>query len=118
MEFIPDFTEDARVHSLTEAELDELITKAKELKRKVYEESYELTIEDQRVLVQWRRSDRETKFILNQAKPKKEKVIRVKKPKKLSRKALGELILKEQFGEELTEDEKRNKHFNLTGEIL
>ena len=82
------------------------------------EDNYELTLEDQKIILDWRRVDREVKFILNKKSEKVVRVAKVKKPKKLSRKALGELILKEIRGENLTGDELRNKTYTLTGEIL
>lgn len=106
------------VHSLNEVELAQLQQKYNELKHKVEKENYELTLEDQKDILSWRRADRETKFILNQ-KPVKEKKVkepkppREKKPKKLSKAALGKLLLKEMNGEELTEEELRNKNFTL-----
>lgn len=96
-------------------------TKFLELKRKVETEGYELTLEDQKDIVHWLRIDRETKFVLNQKPvkvPKEPKAPKVKKPKKLSQKVLGLLALKEFNKEELTEDEVRNRHYTLTGEIL
>lgn len=108
-------------HSLSPIEKAELERKFKTLKHKVEEEGYEMTLEDQRTVVQWLRADRETKFILNQKpikvpkEPKAPKAPKVKKPKKLSQKALGLLIMKELQGEELTEEELRNKNFTLTG---
>lgn len=113
-------------HSISAEERERLTKEFNELKRKVEQEGYELTLEDQRTIVMFLRADRETKFILNSKPPKvvKEKVERVPKepkvkaPKKLGQKALGTLILKEMNGEELSEDEKRNLHFTRTGEIL
>ena len=112
-----------QVHSLSEADLD---SKYQELKAKVTTEGYEMTLDDQKLVVDWLRANRETKFILNSkpVKEKKEKVPKepkppkVKKPKKLTQRALGLLLMKELKGEELTEEEKRNKEFTLTGEIL
>jgi len=106
------------VHTLSQEELDSLQASYNKLKALVDSGTYELTLEDQRTILQWRRADRETKFILQKAKPVKEKVVRVKKPKKLSNKAMGLLYLKEIKGEELTEEEKRNKHFTETREII
>lgn len=114
-----------QVHSLTEAELADLDSKYQELKAKVTTEGYEMTLDDQKLVVDWLRANRETKFILNSkpVKDKKEKVPKepkppkVKKPKKLTQRALGLLLMKELKGEELTEEEKRNKEFTLTGEI-
>ena len=107
-------------HSLSAEEIEALKLKFLELKRKVETEGYEMTLDDQKIVVDWLRADRETKFILNSkpVKVPKEKVVKVKKPKKLNQKALGLLIIKEMKGEELTEEEARNKHFTLTGEIL
>jgi hypothetical protein len=108
------------IHSLSEEELSLLDQKYQELKHKVTTESYEMTLEDQKLVVDWLRANRETKFILNAkaVKEKKEKVVKVKKPKKLTQKALGLLLMRELAGEVLTDDEKRNKEFTLTGEIL
>lgn len=107
-------------HSLSEEELAILDQKYQELKHKVTTEGYEMTLEDQKLVVDWLRANRETKFILNAkaVKEKKEKVVKVKKPKKLTQKALGLLLMRELAGEVLTDDEKRNKEFTLTGEIL
>lgn len=110
-------------HSLSLEEKTILEYKFRELKRKVEQEGYEMGLEDQRLVVQWLRADRETKFILN-SKPVKEvkekaaKVPKVKAPKKLSQKAMGLLYLKEMQDLELSEEELKNKHFTLTGEIL
>jgi hypothetical protein len=108
------------IHSLPEEELALLDQKYQELKHKVTTEGYEMTLEDQKLVVDWVRANRETKFILNAktVKEKKEKVVKVKKPKKLTQKALGLLLMRELAGELLTDDEKRNKEFTLTGEIL
>ena len=108
------------IHSLPEEELALLDQKYQELKHKVTTESYEMTLEDQKLVVDWVRANRETKFILNAktVKEKKEKVVKVKKPKKLTQKALGLLLMRELAGELLTDDEKRNKEFTLTGEII
>jgi len=108
------------IHSLSEDELSLLDQKYQELKHKVTTESYEMTLEDQKLVVDWLRGNRETKFILNAktVKEKKEKVVKVKKPKKLTQKALGLLLMRELAGELLTDEEKRNKEFTLTGEIL
>ena len=108
------------MHSLPEEELAILDQRYQELKHKVTTESYEMTLEDQKLVVDWLRANRETKFILNAktVKEKKEKVVKVKKPKKLTQKALGLLLMRELAGEVLTDDEKRNKEFTLTGEIL
>ena len=108
------------MHSLPEEELAILDQRYQELKHKVTTESYEMTLEDQKLVVDWLRANRETKFILNAktVKEKKEKVVKVKKPKKLTQKALGLLLMRELAGELLTDDEKRNKEFTLTGEIL
>jgi len=108
------------IHSLSEEELALLDQKYQELKHKVTTESYEMTLEDQKLVVDWLRGNRETKFILNAktVKEKKEKVVKVKKPKKLTQKALGLLLMRELAGELLTDEEKRNKEFTLTGEIL
>jgi hypothetical protein len=108
------------IHSLSEEELAILDQRYQELKHKVTTESYEMTLEDQKLVVDWVRANRETKFILNAktVKEKKEKVVKVKKPKKLTQKALGLLLMRELAGEVLTDDEKRNKEFTLTGEIL
>lgn len=114
-----------RVHSLSDEELQNLKIAFTVLKMKVETEGYEMTLDDQKTVVDWLRADRETKFILNTkpVKEKKEKVPKapkepkVKKPKKLSQKALGQIIIKELGGIELTEEEKRNKEFTLTGEI-
>ena len=108
------------IHSLSEEELAILDQRYQELKHKVTTESYEMTLEDQKLVVDWLRANRETKFILNAktVKEKKEKVVKVKKPKKLTQKALGLLLMRELAGEVLTDDEKRNKEFTLTGEIL
>jgi hypothetical protein len=109
-----------QAHSLPEEELALLDQKYQELKHKVTTESYEMTLEDQKLVVDWVRANRETKFILKAktVKEKKEKVVKVKKPKKLTQKALGLLLMRELAGEVLTDDEKRNKEFTLTGEIL
>ena len=108
------------IHSLPEEELAILDQKYQELKHKVTTEGYEMTLDDQKVVVDWVRANRETKFILNAktVKEKKEKVVKVKKPKKLTQKALGLLLMRELAGELLTDDEKRNKEFTLTGEII
>jgi hypothetical protein len=108
------------IHSLPEEELALLDQKYQELKHKVTTEGYEMTLEDQKLVVDWLRANRETKFILNAktVKEKKEKVVKVKKPKKLTQKALGLLLMRELAGELLTDEEKRNKEFTLTGEIL
>ena len=118
LEELPDGVE--QVHSLSKEELDNLQSQYEKLKYALENDNYELTIEDQKVILSWRRADRETKFILNKVKEKvvKEKVVRVKKPKKLSKKALGIILIKEMNNEEITEEENRNKHFTLTGEIL
>jgi hypothetical protein len=107
-------------HSLPEEELAILDQRYQELKHKVTTESYEMTLDDQKLVVDWLRGNRETKFILNAktVKEKKEKAVKVKKPKKLTQKALGLLLMRELAGEVLTDDEKRNKEFTLTGEIL
>lgn len=107
-------------HSLSEEGLALLDQKYQELKHKVTTEGYEMTLDDQKLVVDWLRANRETKFILNAktVKEKKEKVVKVKKPKKLTQKALGLLLMRELAGEVLTDDEKRNKEFTLTGEIL
>jgi hypothetical protein len=109
-----------QAHSLSEEELAILDQRYQELKHKVTTESYEMTLEDQKLVVDWVRANRETKFILNAktVKEKKEKVVKVKKPKKLTQKALGLLLMRELAGELLTDDEKRNKEFTLTGEVL
>lgn len=109
-----------QAHSLSEEELAILDQRYQELKHKVTTESYEMTLDDQKLVVDWVRANRETKFILNAktVKEKKEKVVKVKKPKKLTQKALGLLLMRELAGEVLTDDEKRNKEFTLTGEIL
>lgn len=109
-------------HSLTDEEKRVLNDKFHALKHKVETEGYEMTLDDQKLVIEWLRADRETKFILNQkpAKVVKEKVVReprVKKPKKLTQKALGLLIMKELKGEVLTEEELKNKNFTLTGEV-
>jgi hypothetical protein len=108
------------IHSLLEEELTLLDQRYQELKHKVTTEGYEMTLEDQKLVVDWVRANRETKFILNAktVKEKKEKVVKVKKPKKLTQKALGLLLMRELAGELLTDEEKRNKEFTLTGEIL
>lgn len=109
------------VHSLSQEELDTLQQEYNRLKALVDSGEYELTIEDQKVILQWRRANRETKFILNKIKikvVKEAKATRVKKPKKLSQKALGLLYIKELQGVALTEEEERNRVFTLTGEIL
>jgi hypothetical protein len=108
------------IHSLSEEELTLLDQRYQELKHKVTTEGYEMTLDDQKLVVDWVRANRETKFILNAktVKEKKEKVVKVKKPKKLTQKALGLLLMRELAGELLTDDEKRNKEFTLTGEIL
>jgi hypothetical protein len=108
------------IHSLSEEELTLLDQRYQELKHKVTTEGYEMTLDDQKLVVDWVRANRETKFILNAktVKEKKEKVVKVKKPKKLTQKALGLLLMRELAGEVLTDDEKRNKEFTLTGEIL
>lgn len=110
-------------HSLTDEEKRVLSDKFHALKHKVETEGYEMTLDDQKLVIEWLRADRETKFILNQkpAKVVKEKVVReprVKKPKKLTQKALGLLIMKELKGEVLTEEELKNKNFTLTGELV
>jgi hypothetical protein len=110
-------------HSLTDEQKKVLTDKFNALKYKVETEGYEMTLDDQRLVIEFLRADRETKFILNQkpAKVGREKVTKepkVKKPKKLTQKALGLLIMKELNGEELTEEELRNKHFTLTGETI
>ena len=112
----------AQEHSLTDEEKRVLSDKFHALKHKVETEGYEMTLDGQKLVIEWLRADRETKFILNQkpAKVVKEKVVReprVKKPKKLTQKALGLLIMKELKGEVLTEEELKNKNFTLTGEI-
>ena len=112
-----------QAHSLTEEEKRVLSEKFQALKHKVETEGYEMTLDDQKLVVEWLRADRETKFILNQkpAKVVKEKVVKepkVKKPKKLTQKALGTILMKELSGEALTDEEARNKHFTLTGEVL
>jgi hypothetical protein len=118
-DFAPDLIEvKEQVHSLSQEELDFLQSEYTRLKNLVDSVEYELTIEDQRTILQWRRADRETKFILNKAKPVKEKAVKIKKPKKLSQKALGLLYLKELKGEALTSEEERNRTFTLTGEII
>jgi hypothetical protein len=106
-----------QVYSLSQEELDFLQSEYIRLKTLIDSGEYELTIEDQKVILQWRRADREIKFILNKAKPVKEKTIRVKKPKKLSQKVLGLLYIKELQEEVLTAEEERNRTFTLTGEI-
>jgi hypothetical protein len=108
------------IHSLSEEELTLLDQRYQELKHKVTTEGYEMTLDDQKLVVDWVRANRETKFILNAktVKEKKEKVVKVKKPKKLTQKALGLLLMRELAGELLTDDEKRNKEFTLTGEII
>ena len=122
--FAPDLIEIAapveQVHSLTQEELDALQAEYNRIKTLVDSGSYEMTLEDQKVILSWRRADRETKFILNRTKEKvkKDKVVRVKKPKKLSQKALGLIYLKELNGEEVTPEEERNRVFTLTGEII
>ena len=107
-----------QVHSLTEAELASLESKYQELKAKVTTEGYEMTLDDQKLVVDWLRANRETKFILNSKPIKEPKPPKVKKPKKLTQKALGKLLIKELSGEQLTENEKRNKEFTLTGEVI
>lgn len=106
------------VHSLAEEELDILNKRYYELRNLIDNTDYELTITDQRDLVQWRRAFRETKFILNAAKVKlvKEKVIKIKKPKKLSKKALGLLMIQEMNlpeGEILPLEDRRNMKYTL-----
>lgn len=103
------------VHSLSEEELDSLRKEYIRIKSLVDAGDYNLTLQDQRTILRWRRADRETKFILNKvtAKPKKEKVVKVKKPKKLSQKALGLLYIRQMKGEVLTEEEIRNMKFTL-----
>jgi hypothetical protein len=110
-------------HSLTDEQKKVLTDKFNALKHKVETEGYEMTLDDQRLVIEFLRADRETKFILNQkpAKVVREKAVRepkVKKPKKLTQKALGLIIMKELNKEELTEEEARNKHFTLTGEVI
>jgi hypothetical protein len=113
--------ETEQAHSLSAEERADLETRFKDLKRRVEQEGHEMTLEDQRLVIQWLRSDRETKFILNSkpVKEVKERVVRqpkepkVKLPKKLSQKAMGLIYLKEMQGLELTEDEQRNKDFTL-----
>lgn len=128
---LPNTEEVEKVHSLTDEELAALSKAYQDLKYKVEREGYEMALDDQKIVVDWLRADRETKFILNTkpVKEKKERVPRapkepkppkepkVKKPKKLTQRALGTLIIKELKGEELTEEERRNKEFTLTGEI-
>ena len=114
------------VHSLTDAELATLDFNYQELKTKVTTEGYEMTLDDQKLVVDWLRANRETKFILNskpvkekkEKAPKEPKAPKVKKPKKLTQRALGLLLMKELKGEELTDEEKRSKEFTLTGEII
>jgi hypothetical protein len=102
------------VHSLSSDELEQLKQEYERLK-KLVNSGHVLTLQDQRTILQWRRADRETKFILNQVKekPVKEKVVKVKKPKKLGKKALGLLLIKQMKKEELTEEETRNMKFTL-----
>ena len=91
----------------------ELSTKYFELKRKVEEEGYEMTLEDQKLVVDWLRVDREEKFVLNQKPVKAVKEPKVKKPKKLTKKALGEILMKQQSGEILTEEEQASLTYTL-----
>src|SRR5574343_1231095 len=105
------------VHSLTNEELEHLKQEYTRLKNLVDSGGYELTLQEQRVILQWRRADRETKFILNKvkAKPvkpvKADKVPKPKKPKKLTQKALSLLYMRELKGEVLTEEEIRNRKY-------
>lgn len=119
-EFAPIDTSEVKepVHSLSEEELDILSKEYTRLRALVNSGEYELTIEDQKTILQWRRADRETKFILNKTKvkEKKDKVAKPskpKKPKKLSQKALSLIYMKELKGESLTEEEEINRAFTL-----
>lgn len=116
-DFAPDLEQldNQLVHSLSEEELDALRKEYIRIKNLVDAGDYNLTLQDQRTILRWRRADRETKFILNKvtAKPKKEKVVKVKKPKKLSQKALGLLYIRQMKGETLSDDEIRNMKFTL-----
>lgn len=113
------------VHTLTEEELDALAKEYTRLRTLVDSGEYELTIEDQKVILQWRRADRETKFILNKTKVKekkeakaKDKVVKPKKPKKLTQKALSLIYMKELKKEPLTEEEEINRAFTLGIEYI
>ena len=63
-----------QVHSLTQEELDSLQQEYSRLKALVDSGDYELSLNDQKVILQWLRADRETKFILNKVKAKAEKI--------------------------------------------
>lgn len=119
-EFAPIDTSEVKepVHTLTEEELDKLSKEYTRLRALVDSGNYELTIDDQKIILQWRRADRETKFILNKTKVKekkesKTKVPKPKKPKKLTQKALSLIYMKELKKEPLTEEEEINRAFTL-----
>jgi len=118
----------AQEHSLPNEEKEQLKVRFFDLKFKVEQEGYEMNLEDQRLVVQWLRADRETKFILNSkpvkavkepkersassrkvSSPREPSAPSGRKPKKLSQKALGTLYLKGLRGEALTEDELKDK---------
>ena len=70
-----------------------------------------LTLEDQKVIIEHARADREEKFVLN-AKAKSAKAPRERKAKKVSRANL--VLLLEKLEEELTEDEIKDRDHSLT----
>lgn len=123
------------VHSYSNEELEALRTDYVRIKKAVTEDAnYDLTLEEQRAVIRWMRADREVKFMLKKAATKVKKakskvikevdengnvvakVVKIKKPKKLSNKAMGLLALKEARGEALTDEEIRNRDYTLTGE--
>lgn len=115
--FAPDIEqlEVSPVHEYSEEEFNQLKIEYERIKALIDTQAHELTLEEQRTILKWRRADRETKFILNKTKPVKAKsdnrTPKVKKPKKLTKKALGLLYIKQLNGVELTEEEINNmKH--------
>lgn len=101
-----------KVHSLSDIELENLRLEYNRIRLKA-ETGEEITLEEQRTVIQWMRADRETKFILNQ-KPIKEKKVKIpkepkppkpKKRKKLTKKEFNAILLKELKGEELSPEE-------------
>lgn len=107
-----------QVHSYTDEELEQLKEDYLRLKAKA-ESGLDLTLEEQRTIIRCCRADRETKFILNKSKPVKEKKVKEPKPpkekklKKLTKKDFNKLLLKELQGEELTEDEIKQRDLYL-----
>lgn len=110
-------TTQEQVHSLTQEELDSLQQEYNRLKALVDSGEYELGLNDQKIILQWRRADRLTKFLLVKTKIASEKVAKMpkpRKPKKLSQKKLGLIYLKELNNEELTKEEMEDRDYTMS----